>query len=104
MPASPPVDNPHGPAIPPYDRPPERARGGEALAAGRRRNQLVVAEIVAVTLIVAATSGVPLLLVGVPIAVALTVLGFGRWRRRWVYQWLGVALRYATRPRLTNDL
>jgi type VII secretion protein EccE len=62
--------------------------------------QLVVAEIVAVVLVLAAISRVPAgWLVGVPVAAALAVLGFGRWRRRWLYQWLVVVLRYAARPR-----
>jgi type VII secretion protein EccE len=63
--------------------------------------QLVVAEIVAVVLILAAISRVPVgWLLAVPAAGALTVLGFGRWRRRWLYQWLGIGLRYAARPRV----
>ncbi|OLB80561.1 MAG: type VII secretion protein EccE [Actinobacteria bacterium 13_2_20CM_2_71_6] len=62
--------------------------------------QIVVAEIVAVALVVAALSRVPLgWLLGVPVAAALAVLAFGRWRRRWVYQWVGIALRYGSRPR-----
>jgi ESX secretion system protein EccE len=74
------------------------------VAAGRTRNQLVVAEIVAVVVILAATSGVPVALVGVPVAAALAILGFGRWRGRWVYQWVGIGLRYAARSRNPADL
>jgi len=69
------------------------------VAAGRARNQLVVAEIVAVVVILAVPSGVPFGLVGIPVAATLAVLGFGRWRHRWVYQWVGVWLRYAGRSR-----
>ena len=62
--------------------------------------QLVVTEIVAVTVILAVTSGVPVgWLLGVPVAAALAVAAFGRWRRRWIFQWVGIGLRYATRPR-----
>jgi type VII secretion protein EccE len=61
--------------------------------------QIVVAEIVAVALIVAALSPVPLGWLLVPAAAGVGLLGFGRWRGRWLYQWLGVALRYAGHPR-----
>jgi type VII secretion protein EccE len=67
----------------------------------RARNQLVVAEIAVVVLVLAATSGVPVswLFAG-PAALLLSAVGFGRWRRRWLYQWVGVGLRYAARPRV----
>src|SRR5690348_11565162 len=62
--------------------------------------QLVVAELVALACVLAALSHTPLgWLVGAPVALGLAVLGFGRWRHRWVYAWLGTALRYATRAR-----
>ena len=62
--------------------------------------QIVLAELAALALLLAALSGTPVgWLAGVPVAVALAVLGFGRWRRRWWYAWLGTALRYASRPR-----
>ncbi len=65
-----------------------------------RSGQLVVAEVVLVTVLLAAASPAPVgWLLGVPVVVALTALGFGRWRRRWLYQWVGIALRYAARPR-----
>jgi ESX secretion system protein EccE len=61
---------------------------------------LVVAELIALTVVLAALSRSPLgWLVGTPVAGALTVLGFGRWRRRWLHAWLGTALRYAGRTR-----
>src|SRR2546423_10300495 len=70
------------------------------MASRRVRDQVVAAEIVAVVLVLAATSGAPAgWLLGVPTALALVALGFGRWRRRWLFQWVGVWLRYAARPR-----
>jgi type VII secretion protein EccE len=66
---------------------------------------VVVAEIVAVGVAVAALSPVPLGWLLVPAAAGLAVVAFGRWRRRWLYQWLGVALRYAARQHtLSLDL
>src|SRR2546429_8071605 len=62
--------------------------------------QIVLAELAALALLLAALSGTPVgWLAGAPVAVALAVLGFGRWRRRWWYAWLGTALRCASRPR-----
>jgi type VII secretion protein EccE len=59
---------------------------------------VVVVEIVVVAVAVAALSPVPLGWLLVPAAAGVAVVAFGRWRRRWLYQWLGVALRYAARP------
>src|SRR2546430_10904097 len=62
--------------------------------------QIVLAELAASALLLGALSGTPAgWLAGAPVAVALAVLGFGRWRHRWLYEWLGTALRYASRPR-----
>ncbi len=71
---------------------------------GRSRSvhsgQLVIAELVAVTGVLAALSRSPVgWLVGVPVALGLALLGFGRWRGRWLYVWLGIGLRYGSRPR-----
>jgi type VII secretion protein EccE len=61
---------------------------------------LVVAELVALACVLAALSRSPLgWLVGAPVAVGLAALGFGRWRRRWAYSWVGTGLRYAARAR-----
>ena len=62
--------------------------------------QIVVAEVVGAVLVLAAVSGAAGWSVGIPVAVALATVGFGRWRRRWLYRWLGVALHYASRPKL----
>src|SRR3982750_1904142 len=61
--------------------------------------QIVVAEIVAVAVVVAVLSPVPGGGLPVPVAAGAAVVAFGRWRGRWLYQWLGVALRHVARPR-----
>src|SRR2546423_1759944 len=62
--------------------------------------QIVLAELAALALLLAALSGTPVgWLAGVPVAVALAVLGFGRWRRPWWFGWLGPALGFASGPR-----
>ncbi len=73
------------------------------ITAERRRSigggRVVVAEVVAVSVILAATSGSPVgWLLATPVAVTLTVLGFGRWRGRRLHQWMRTTVRYATAP------
>ncbi|MFI6077577.1 type VII secretion protein EccE [Actinoplanes sp. NPDC051343] len=64
-----------------------------------RAGQLVGTQVAAAALLIGAVSGTIGLVAGA--AVALLVLAFTwlRWRGRWVFEWLGVMLRFGRRPR-----
>ena len=72
--------------------------------AARRRGavhsgQLVLAELAAVALVLAALSRSPAgWLLGIPVAAGLAVLGFGRWRGRWLFAWVDTVARYLSHP------
>jgi type VII secretion protein EccE len=83
------------PAAPPE---PRRIRRRGTLL-GLHSGQLVAAELAVVVLVVAAAGGVGWIVVAAPVAGAILVGAFGRIRRRWAYQWLGLGSRYLGRRR-----
>lgn len=76
---------------------PRRVRRRGALVA--RTGQIVAAQAAVVLVVAAAGAGYLALALVVPVAAAVVVLAWGRLRRRWLYEWLGVGLRYLTRDR-----
>ncbi|GAB3964952.1 type VII secretion protein EccE [Plantactinospora veratri] len=66
---------------------------------GVRAGQIVALQ-VALALVLAAASQGPLLLAGAALlAVALVVLTWLRMRRRWLFEWIAIGLRYSSRQR-----
>ncbi len=76
-------------------RPKRVQRRGTLL--GLHSGQIVAAELAAALLLAGAVAGYVWLAAAVPVAVALCLLAFGRLRRRWVYEWLGLHSRYLSR-------
>ncbi|HWH01898.1 MAG TPA: type VII secretion protein EccE [Pilimelia sp.] len=74
-------------------------------ASGRRfrlpvhPGQVVAAQAAAALLVIASAAGLPVVALAAVGAAALVGLAWIRLRGRWLYQWLGVALRYAARRR-----
>lgn len=66
---------------------------------GLGSGQIVAVQLALVLLVAAAQAGVGLLLPAVPVAAALIVLAWGRWRGRWLSEWAAVYLRYRGRRR-----
>ena len=67
---------------------------------GLHSGQIVSGQVAVFILLAAAVTGAPLLLLpAVPCAAVLATIALGRFRRRWLYQWLGTGLRYAARQR-----
>ncbi|HEU4424841.1 MAG TPA: type VII secretion protein EccE [Pilimelia sp.] len=64
---------------------------------GLRAGQIAAAQAAVALLVAASTAGWIALAITVPAATALVVLAWVRLRHRWLYQWLAVALRYASR-------
>ena len=88
---------------------PELRVGGQALpkASGRQRRrgqlfgmrtgQLVASQVAAVALLIGAGNGIIALAAAALFALALLALTWLRLRRRWAYEWLGIAMRFAGR-------
>ncbi|GAA1417052.1 hypothetical protein GCM10009662_68620 [Catellatospora coxensis] len=66
---------------------------------GLGSGQIVAVQLALVLLVAAAQAGVGFLLPAVPVAAALVVLAWGRWRGRWLSEWTAVYLRYRGRRR-----
>jgi type VII secretion protein EccE len=66
---------------------------------GLHSGQLVAAELAAVVLVAAASAGAVWLVPALPVALLILLVAFGRVRRHWAYEWLGLAARYAGRRR-----
>lgn len=66
---------------------------------GVRAGQIVAAQVALALLVFAATQGALLLAATVPVAIVLVLLAWLRLRRRWLYEWIGIGLRYAARRR-----
>jgi type VII secretion protein EccE len=67
---------------------------------GLHSGQIVLGELAVAVPLLAAVSGQPLWLpAGAATGIALGIVGFARWRRRWLHEWLGVGLLYLARPR-----
>ena len=64
---------------------------------GIRAGQVVATQIAAVAVLVGAVNGTVALAAGVAVAVIVLGLTWVRLRGRWVFEWLGVALRYGGR-------
>jgi type VII secretion protein EccE len=77
---------------------PERIRRRGTLL-GVRSGQLVAAELAAVVLLVAAGAGTAWLVVAAPLAAGILLVAFGRIRRHWAYEWLGLGSRFLGRRR-----
>jgi type VII secretion protein EccE len=86
--SGPPVIGADGPA------PAGNRRGARSTLFGLQAGQVVVAQ-VGVALALAGVAGGPLwIAVTAPVALLLLVGAFGRFRRRWLYQWIGQGARY----------
>ncbi|MDT5037924.1 MAG: hypothetical protein QOE03_3109 [Micromonosporaceae bacterium] len=77
---------------------PERIRHRGTLL-GVHSGQLVAAELAIVVLVVAAGAGTAWLVVAAPLAAGILLVAFGRIRRRWAYEWLGLGSRFLGRRR-----
>jgi type VII secretion protein EccE len=77
---------------------PKRVRRRGTLL-GLHSGQIVTAELAAVLLMAGAAKGYLWLAAAAPVAGVLSVIAFGRLRRRWVYEWLGLRSRYLSRRR-----
>ncbi|WP_312034297.1 type VII secretion protein EccE [Actinoplanes sp. TBRC 11911] len=64
---------------------------------GRITGQVVATQVAVVALLIGALNGPVALLAGLVVAVALLVPAWLRVRGRWVFEWLGVAMRYGGR-------
>jgi len=64
---------------------------------GMRTGQLVATQVAAVALLIGAGNGIIALAAAAPFALALLALTWLRLRRRWAYEWLGIAMRFAGR-------
>ena len=66
---------------------------------GVRAGQLVGTQVAAAALLVGAISGTIGLAAGFVVALLVLAFTWLRWRGRWVFEWLGVLLRFTRRPR-----
>jgi type VII secretion protein EccE len=66
---------------------------------GIRAGQLVGTQIAVAALLAGAVSGTFGLIAGAVVALAVLTFTWLRWRGRWIFEWLGVLLRFGRRPR-----
>ena len=69
---------------------------------GVRATQLVGTQVAAAALLIGAVSGTIGLIAGAVVALAVLTLTWLRWRDRWIFEWLGVILRFGRRPRTAS--
>lgn len=69
---------------------------------GVRASQLVGTQVAAAALLIGAVSGTIGLAAGAVVALIVLALTWLRWRGRWVFEWLGVMLRFRRRPRTSS--
>jgi len=78
----------------------DRPRSGsrqDSSTGGLRVGQVVATQVAALVAVAAATQGVVGIVVGAVVAVLLLALTWAPVRKRWLFEWAGVGLRYATR-------
>ncbi len=88
-----PAPGDRGAALPPQWIP-QRTPSGRV-----RAGQVVVLQVAAAVVLAALGRGAPATLAGVTLAASLLALAGTRVRGRWLFEWLGTALAYATRRR-----
>jgi type VII secretion protein EccE len=66
---------------------------------GVRASQLVGTQVAAAALLIGVVGGAVGLLAGAVVALLVLALTWLRWRGRWIFEWLGVMLRFNRRPR-----
>ena len=72
-------------------------RGGRLF--GVRAGQLIGTQVAAAALLVGAINGTIGLAAGAVVALIVLAFTWLRWHDRWIFEWLGVALRFGGRPR-----
>lgn len=80
------------PSGPPRATPRRVRRSGRLL--GLSTSQIVVAELAVVVLLAAAGADALWFMIAVPVVGVLAAVAFGRFRRRWVYEWIALSLRH----------